>query len=143
MKYIRYTSPSVVPIAGMRRWLQDAFDAFDEFSPRLENAFRAGHGSTAADLYEADNAFQVILELPGFAKDDVSVSLENNVLAVRAGRKTTGDGSEENVSYAVGRSVAVPDNVDAEKVGAKLENGILTVTLPKAESAKTKTVVID
>ncbi|MEM0897008.1 MAG: Hsp20/alpha crystallin family protein [Verrucomicrobiota bacterium] len=141
MKYIRYTAPNAVPIAGMRRWLQDAFDTFDEFGPRLENAFRASTSAVAADLYENDDAFNAVFELPGFAKEDIQVSLENSVLTVQA--EANDRAEDDDLAHTASRSVAVPDNIDSGKVTAKLENGVLTVTLAKAESAKARTVVVE
>ena len=94
-------------------------------------------GQTPVDLYEdADNTY-VRAELPGFEKDDISVEMVDGYLSLRATRQ---DKAEGNVT--VERSVSIPERVQADKVSATYENGVLTVTLPKQEAAKPKKIAV-
>ena len=92
------------------------------------------------DLYEdAQNAF-VRAELPGVARDQISVEVHEGVLSIQAKRSSKQGETESVASYS--RSVSLPDGIDADKVSAAYENGILTVTLPKKESVQPKKVTI-
>ena len=89
------------------------------------------------DLYEdKDNVF-VRAELPGVSREAVSLELVENYLTLTATRK---DGEQE---FTLTRSVSLPENVQADKVTAALEHGILTVTLPKQEQAKPRKIAIN
>jgi HSP20 family protein len=82
-----------------------------------------------------------VAELPGFDRKDVSVELENEVLTITATRKPAdkeGEGREESFS----RSITVDKSVLADKVTAKLENGLLRVTLPKTEERRPKLIKV-
>jgi HSP20 family protein len=125
---------------------------YDEFDAFFDRAFgslsRLPFGSLgetdryrlAADVYEDDEAFHILVELPGVRKEDTSVTMENNVLTIAAERKDKGEGEERSLSYR--RSLTIPEGVDNENVKASLENGILTVTLPKGESQKSRQIEI-
>ncbi|HNX05653.1 MAG TPA: Hsp20 family protein, partial [Opitutales bacterium] len=77
-------------------------------------------------------------ELPGFKKNELSIALENSVLNLSVERRGEKDGEEVSLS----RSITVPDGIDATKVAAKYEDGVLTVTLPKVPESKPKTIEI-
>jgi len=102
----------------------------------------------AVDIRETEEAYEVMADLPGFDKNDVEITLENNILTLRGERKWEGD--EEKQSYrrierAYGeftRSFGLPTQVDAEKVLAKFTDGVLTVTIPKAEESKPRRITV-
>jgi HSP20 family protein len=88
------------------------------------------------DLYEdKDNAY-VRAELPGVSREAINLEITDGYLTIAATRKT---GEEES---SVNRSVSLPENVQADKVTAAYENGVLTVTLPKQEQAKPRKIDI-
>ncbi len=88
------------------------------------------------DLYEdKDNAY-VRAELPGVTREAINVEIVDGYLTINATRKV----GDESVNFA--RSVSLPDAVQADKVGASYENGVLTVTLPKQEQAKPRKIDI-
>ena len=91
------------------------------------------------DLYGDDDSYYLVAELPGFSKKDIDIKLENTVLTIEAKHESK-DESERLNQWS--RAMSVPSDIDAEKVGAKLENGILYVTLPKAEEKKSKVIRI-
>jgi HSP20 family protein len=98
------------------------------------------------DIYENENAFVATADLPGLDKKDIEVSLEDNVLTVsgeRSYEKNGQQGSFRRVERAYGtfrRSFNLPAIVDATKVDARFENGVLTLTLPKSETAKSRKI---
>lgn len=100
------------------------------------------------DIYESENAFVATADLPGLDKKDIEVSLEDNVLTVSGERnyaKNGEQGSFRRIERAYGtfrRSFTLPSGVDAAKVDAHFENGVLTLTLPKSETAKSRKIKV-
>lgn len=102
------------------------------------------------NMVENEKAFQVEAELPGVAKEDVKVSINEGKVLIEAEVKRTHEKKDgENVVYSERtmkkfyRSFAVPAEIDEEGAQAKLENGILTLTLPKKEGAKARMIAIE
>jgi HSP20 family protein len=102
----------------------------------------------AVDILERNDHFIIRAELPGVAKDEMDVHVEDGVLTLSGERKReteTGDGAAfrtERIYGAFARSFTLPTTVDASKVSAAYKDGVLTVTVPKAETAKPKKVEI-
>lgn len=100
------------------------------------------------DIQENADAYLFHAELPGLTKEDIHITLENNVLRVSGERKFEKDAKKENyhrVERTYGtftRTFTLPTQVEADKVMAAFENGILTVTVPKAEQAKPRRIAI-
>ena len=93
------------------------------------------------DLYEDKDNTYVRAELPGVARPDINIELVDGYLNISATRKTKTGEREESASLT--RSVSVPDAaVQADKISAAYENGVLTVTLPKREEAKPRKVTV-
>jgi HSP20 family protein len=88
------------------------------------------------DLYEDKDNTYVRAELPGVTRDAINVEMVEGYLNINASRK---QGDE---SFNFSRSVAMPESVQADKVAATHENGVLTVTLPKQEQAKPRKIAI-
>jgi HSP20 family protein len=106
----------------------------------------------AMDVAERRDAYVVHAELPGLNPDQVDVSFEKNVLTVRGTKPASFDtGTEgelrifaaERVSGSFERSVRLPEFVDAERISATFNNGLLTITVPKAEAAQPRRISID
>jgi len=134
-----------------------AFRSFDRllngdlFEPFLALRGEDTHGASWAppvDVQETDEAYVFHAELPGLTKDDVSITLEERILTLSGERKfeeTTEKNGYHRVERAYGnftRSFSLPSEVAQEKVGAKFANGVLTITVPKAEQAKPRTIEI-
>ena len=102
----------------------------------------------ACDVLEDKDSVKILMELPGVTADDVKLSLENNLLSIRGEKKQQAEERTERVhryerSYgAFERSFALPTTVDSEKVSATFQNGILTVTVPKAERARPREIPV-
>ena len=99
------------------------------------------------DLYQDNDNVVAMIELPGMRKEDIDISLRDGVLTIAGERQSSlgeGDNAErtERFSGKFRRSITLPTRVDAGKVSASYKDGILTVTLPKAEEAKPKKVEV-
>lgn len=100
------------------------------------------------DVQETDEAYKLHAELPGLSKEDIEITLENNVLRLAGERKFERDVKKESfqrIERTYGsftRSFALPSQVNAEGVQATFENGVLTVVVPKKEQAKPRQISI-
>ncbi|HUH13019.1 MAG TPA: Hsp20/alpha crystallin family protein, partial [Longimicrobiales bacterium] len=99
-----------------------------------------------ADVVETDNQIRFQLEVPGMKPEDVSVTLENGVLTISGEKKVEqeeGEGEYRLFERRYGRferSFRVPQNIVQDDVSARYDNGLLLVTLPKAEEAKPRRI---
>ena len=94
-----------------------------------------------ADIHETDTALTVLMEMPGVRKDNLDVSLENDVLRVDGRIDFSNYEGMEPVytEYNVGhytRSFTLSNKIDQEKISAQLDDGVLTLTLPTAQEAQ-------
>lgn len=100
----------------------------------------------AADLAESDDAYVVALELPGARRDDVDIEVAENELAITGEiREGERKGRLRRRTRRLGEfeyRITLPDEVDAEKIDATLEDGVLTVRVPKSERAKPRRIEI-
>lgn len=97
------------------------------------------------DIYENDDEILLYADMPGVAKDDITVNLDHGELALRGVRRfdATGTASCEEFGEAeYGRTFSVPQAIDVDKVEADLKEGVLTLHLPKAEAAKPRRIEI-
>jgi HSP20 family protein len=126
-------------ILSMEREINRMFDDFFR-SDRDEPSFLAPAWRPAVDITEEDDAFVAKVELPGVNKDDVKITMQDNVLTIRGEKK----GKEENLRRverhygSFQRSFTLPTSVKSDKIEAEYKDGILTISMPKAEEAKPK-----
>ena len=149
MNLIRYQTPELSAWPTLDRWsnLRDELNSLLEF-PSLSNSHRQdlfGGWSPALDLYQNNDNVVAVLELPGMRKEDIEISLHDGTLTIGGERKSSSSNGEkaERTERYVGsfrRSITLPVRVDSNKVSATYRDGILTVTLPKAEEAKPKRI---
>jgi HSP20 family protein len=89
-----------------------------------------------------------VAEVPGVRPEDVKLSIENNLLTIRGEKKQQAEEKSERVhryerSYGVfERTFSLPTTVDPERIAASYTNGILTVTIPKAERARPREIPV-
>ncbi len=100
-----------------------------------------------ADVWETEDALAVAMEVPGVARDAVAIELKDDVLRVEARVDPAKYEGLEPVytEYGVGhwaRAFALPDTVDRERIEARLEDGVLTLTLPKAAEARPRRIAV-
>ena len=106
------------------------------------------HWAPRVDIRETDDALLVQAELPGIAKEDITLEIKDGVLTLSGERRYEKDVKEEHVHRVermygqFSRSFSLPRNVDADKVDAQMKDGVLQVRLPKLESAKPKAIAI-
>lgn len=121
-------------------------DSFFNGEPSQEVSNR--DWSPAVDIRENEDAFLVHAELPGLSKDDVEITLENNVLKLSGERRFEKDVDEKEyhrVERAYGtftRAFSLPSRVDSNGVKASFADGVLTITVPKVEEAKPRKISI-
>ena len=119
---------------------------FRPLHPLEENYWPMKAWMPPCDIYETDKELVLKFELPEVKKEDVKVTMENNVLMLRGERKFEEETDRENyhrIERHYGefmRSFNVPMFVDATKIKAEFKDGLLTVTLPKREDAKAKQI---
>jgi HSP20 family protein len=100
-----------------------------------------------ADIYETEDALNVVLEMPGVEKDNVEIRVEDDVLSVQGHldlSKYKGLQplyTEYNVGHYA-RSFQLSSRVDQSKISAEMKDGVLTLKLPKAEEAKPRTIKV-
>ena len=100
-----------------------------------------------ADVWETEDALAVAMEVPGVAREAVAIELKDDVLRVEARVDAAKYEGLEPVyaEYGVGhwaRAFALPDGVDRERIEARLEDGVLTLTLPKAAEARPRRIAL-
>jgi HSP20 family protein len=126
--------------------LQNRLDRL--FEPFAEETLPLTTWVPACDIYETDKEIVVKAELPGLKKENVFVSIDNNVLMIRGERKFEEEVKRENfhrVERTYGeflRSFTLPTFIDANKILAEFKDGLLMVTLPKREEAKPKQIEV-
>lgn len=145
MKLIRTNPPTGLSrVSDFDDWFRNPFAGFPSGLSRLFDwdKFVSGSAATSllADIHEDQDNYYARFEMPGIKKEDVKIELSNNLLTVSAQKKENREGEE--TSYSLTRSISVPETVKIEAIGAKLEDGILTVTLPKTEERKPKTIAV-
>jgi HSP20 family protein len=101
----------------------------------------------STDVYETDEILAVVMEMPGVDRQNIEVSLENDVLSVEGRIDFSKYEGMEPVytEYNVGhyaRSFTLSDRVDREKITAELQDGVLTLTLPKVAAARPRKIAI-
>jgi HSP20 family protein len=101
-----------------------------------------------ADIFETDTALTVIMELPGVERNDIAVDVENDVLRIGGKIDFSKYQGMEPVytEYMVGhysRGFTISSKIDREGISAQLEDGVLTLTLPKAREAMPRRIAIN
>ena len=141
MNIMRYTPRALSDFDSL---FGEAFSGLSPFSRFASFADRslAGKRGIAADLFEDENHFYVRLEMPGVKRNEVKVELDGDVLEVSFDKVVGKDGNEESrTSYH--RKMTVPDGCEAGKITASLTDGILTVTMPKVEERRPRSIEVN
>lgn len=147
MAVSRYREPAgYFGLQRLNRILDEAFAGlpFQEQGSVITSTWFA-----PTDVSEDESSLRITMELPGVEPDDVRLSLENNILTIRGEKKQQTEENNERVhrferTYGMfERTFALPNTVDAERIEASYENGVLYVTLPKAERAKPREIRVN
>lgn len=127
----------------MDRLLRDFFDTGSSTTGQL------GPSAPAADLYETEDAFVAELELPGFDRENINVTMEQGVLTVsgtRSGEREESEGDfhlRERRTGRFQRSFRMPESIKPDDVEARFSNGVLEIRMPKAAEARTRKIEVD
>ena len=141
LKYRPYSADSDDLPSGLR--------LFQDSVARMFSEPNARPWSPGVDIVENENDLVLHADVPGIEPKDIDISMENGTLTLKGERKFENNSAHQGYhrierSYgAFARSFALPDTIDAEKVKAEFKNGVLTVTLPKKEVAKPRSVKIE
>ena len=143
----------------LTRW--EPFREFSTLQDRMNRLFRESYNENqdqslttssfapAVDVYEDEHNVTLKIEVPGIEEKDIDVRIENNTLTVHGERKMEKEEKEENfrrVERQYGsftRSFTLPTTVDAEKVSANYDKGMLKIALPKKAEAKPKQIKVN
>jgi HSP20 family protein len=156
----RQPSRPANPLFDLRNEIDTLFDRFFSggFFPPMLGGFpegqplrqRFGGMAPKVDVSESEREIQIVAELPGLKQDDVELTVEDDLLTIRG--QTSESREEKDRQYHLTersygrfeRSFRLPDTVDRDRIAANFHNGLLTITLPKAERphASTKRIEI-
>ena len=117
---------------------EDLFDDFMDFPFRTTRSYQNAHGLMQTDIRETKDGYELDVDLPGFDKKDIKVSLENGYLTVTAEKnekeeEKNGKYLRKERSVSCSRSYYVGDDIEKENVKARYENGMLTLAVPKSQ----------
>lgn len=145
----------LVPIAPRSAELSRSFerlfdDTFDRFFSGPVATEASSTRSPALDVAESDRGYTVKLDLPGVAKEDVHVSIDGRRVTVQAASKREEERKEgdrlvyrERAVSSYARTFTLPVEVDQSETAAKLENGVLTLNLPKRQAKSAARIAIN
>ena len=127
-----------------RRGLIDHFFDNDLIDWSNRNFSETDTTLPAVNVKEKENGFEIEMSAPGLKKEDFNVELNNSVLTISCEKKEEDETKDEDEKYtrrefsyqSFSRSFNLPDTVDYEKIDAKYEDGILTLSVPKKEEVK-------
>ncbi len=152
MSLIRYQSPDSSAWPSLDRWVTLRDELNNLFELPMGNFGRQAQlfsgWTPALDLYQNNDNVVAVVEIPGMRKEDIDISLHDGMLTITGERQATASSESDNAERTerftgkFRRSISLPTRVDASKVSASYKEGILTVTLPKAEEAKPKKVEV-
>ena len=136
------------PFRDLRAW-NNTFDRFfgNRVGRVVDEDTHVTRWSPTVDVSETPTEITFSVELPGFAKDEIDISLEENVLSISGERKFENEESRdfhrvERWYGSFGRSFKLPATVDSSKIDAGLKDGLLTIHLPKVEEAKPRQIPV-
>lgn len=144
-------------MSNLTRWepvremmtLREAMDRlFDDAFTRPINLRDGGWSAPAVDMYQTDDEVVLKVALPGFKADDVQINVTGDVITLRGELKHEEEKKDKSWHIrehrwgSFERSLNLPTDVKADQAVADFENGILTITLPKAEEVRPKTISV-
>ena len=147
--YVMTTRRALDPLSRLRRLnslLDEAFASWP--NQREENGTLTASWTPTCDVFEDKESVKIVAEIPGVKPEDIRISIEDHVLTIRGEKKQVAEETAERVhryerSYgAFERSFALPSLVDTDRIEAKYEAGILTITLPKTERARPREISV-
>jgi len=120
----------------------------EELRREWPSAGREGAFVPAMDVADSDDRYVITVELPGGRREDVQVELQEGMLTIRGEKKSEREEKKEKRRYiersygSFSRSFRLPADADADRLDASFKDGVLTITIPKSEAAKPRTIAI-
>lgn len=127
----------------MKHYLQkrDSYDPFDVFDDFFRPMFFDDNRELRTDIRECENGYELDLELPGYKKEEIKVSLDDGYLTVSAQRQKRDEDKKyirREISESTSRSFWVGQEISREQIKAKFDNGILCLSVPKSGQKQLK-----
>ena len=121
----------------------DPFRQLDEFTAQIRDGSRLG---MPLDAYRIGDVFHVDVDLPGVKPESIEVTVEKNVLTLKADRHWAAEGAEtvvcERPTGTFSRALFLGESLDTEKIAASYEDGVLRLSIPVAEEAKPRHIAV-
>lgn len=121
----------------LTKTMEDLFGPLFNYGP----SFRSPQLPTRVSFKDEADKISIFVDVPGVNKNDIQLSTEEGILSVKAKRVVENDQGTEDLELH--RSFSIPRHVDTSKINAKVDNGVLTITLPKSETAQGRLIQID
>lgn len=137
---IEYEDNELEELAGTDETLSTQEDTEEDEEQWLEDDYE--EGQLSIDVYQTDKDIIVKSTIAGVKTEDIDISINNDMLTIRGKREMNEEIKEENYLYkecywgSFSRSVILPVEIEEDKIDALLENGVLTIILPKSKSSK-------
>jgi len=142
-------SQMITPFHALNELHRELSRVFDERPLlRSEAAREASDWSPHVDIKEDENGFQVIVDVPGVAPDDVNVTVHNRVLTISGERIETAEQEgdrfrrRERFHGSFRRQFSLPEEVDEDNVNAAVKNGVLTIIIPRASEVQPRSITV-
>jgi HSP20 family protein len=154
MRLVRYSYPAFRSLApSFGGFPRSPWSGLESEIDRLFESTLSGFSTPsrfAVDLYEDKANTYVRAELPGLSRDEINVEMTDGYLTItaahqapaKAGKATGKPEAAPEESFSFSRAISIAEDVQTDKVTASYENGVLTVTLPKRESAQPKKIAV-
>ena len=135
-------------LEDMERRIDEAFGR--SFLPRVWRRFPVAEKEwlPAVEMFEKEDRFIVKAELPGMKEEDIDISVTDDTLTIKGEKKSESEVKDEDYCFcersygSFFRSIALPSNVDAKKIEANFDDGVLEVNLPKMPEVKPKKITV-
>ena len=131
-------------IENMERWFEDRMGMpLARRTPLAEIEW-----APSMEMFEKEDKFVVRAELPGMKEEDIDVCVSDNTLTIKGAKKTASEVKEEDYQFSemsygsFSRSISLPSVVNADKITASFDDGVLEVDLPKSPEEKPKKIAI-
>ncbi len=129
------------------RLLPDLWESFDRLFEDLPRRLALGEPSPPLNVWEEADAFHIEAEVPGLTREQINVEVTHRDRVTLSAERAVCDGDcrwhrRERGQGAFQRTIKLPAPVDADKVEASLADGVLTLTLPKAEEARPRRIAV-
>ena len=127
----------------------------DQFDKMFENFFHDNFVTDSTsfnppvDMVENDENYLITVELPGLSKDDVNMTIKDNMMTISGSKKNRYESENDSMHRiessfgSFSRSFRLPKSIDRENVKANFESGVLSISMPKVEEAKPTEIEIE